>query len=131
MDIEVKVPAFSDTMKSGRITKWYVEEGQYVEKDSCLCDIGVNKVNFEVHSDYEGIITKIVCSAGTTVEPEDVIAIIAHSEEVKPSSTQKEIKQEYGYKEYDLAVIGADPGGYVAAIRAAKKGAKVALFERA
>ncbi|MEQ6360631.1 FAD-dependent oxidoreductase, partial [Thermoanaerobacter thermohydrosulfuricus] len=32
-------------------------------------------------------------------------------------------------KEYDLAVIGAGPGGYVAAIKAAKKGAKVALFE--
>ncbi|HHY80999.1 MAG TPA: dihydrolipoyl dehydrogenase [Thermoanaerobacter sp.] len=33
-------------------------------------------------------------------------------------------------KEYDLAVIGAGPGGYVAAIKAAKKGAKVALFEK-
>ncbi|HAA80124.1 MAG TPA: hypothetical protein DCE09_00425 [Thermoanaerobacter sp.] len=83
MDIEVKVPAFPDTMKSGRITKWYVEEGQYVEEDSCLCDIAVNKVNFEVYSNYEGIISKIVCPAGTTVEPGDVIAIIAHSEEVK------------------------------------------------
>ncbi|KUJ90167.1 MAG: dihydrolipoamide dehydrogenase, partial [Thermoanaerobacter thermocopriae] len=60
MDIEVKVPAFPDTMKSGRITKWYVEEGQYVEEDSCLCDIAVNKVNFEVYSNYEGIISKIV-----------------------------------------------------------------------
>lgn len=33
-------------------------------------------------------------------------------------------------KEYDLAVIGGGPGGYVAAIKAAKKGAKVALFEK-
>lgn len=31
---------------------------------------------------------------------------------------------------YDLAVIGAGPGGYVAAIRAAQLGAKVALLER-
>ncbi|ABY95612.1 MULTISPECIES: dihydrolipoyl dehydrogenase [Thermoanaerobacter] len=128
MEIEIKIPALSDTMKSGRITKWYVEEGQYVEKDSCLCDIAVNKVNFEVYSDYEGIISKIVCPAGSTVEPGDVIAIVTQSEEVKPSATQKEIK--YEYKEYDLAVIGAGPGGYVAAIKAAKKGAKVALFEK-
>ena len=130
MDIEIKMPVLSDTMKSGRITKWYVEEGQYVEKGACLCDVAVNKMSFEVYSDYEGIISKIVCPAGTTVEPGDVIAIIVHSEEVKSSSTQKEIKQEYGYKEYDLAVIGAGPGGYVAAIKAAKKGAKVALFEK-
>ncbi|MFW9781202.1 MAG: dihydrolipoyl dehydrogenase [Candidatus Heimdallarchaeota archaeon] len=33
-------------------------------------------------------------------------------------------------KEYDLAVIGAGPGGYHAAIRAAQYGAKVALIEK-
>ncbi len=31
---------------------------------------------------------------------------------------------------YDLAVIGAGPGGYVAAIRAAQLGMRVALVER-
>ena len=31
---------------------------------------------------------------------------------------------------FDLAVIGAGPGGYVAAIHAAKSGLKVALVER-
>ena len=30
---------------------------------------------------------------------------------------------------YDIAVIGAGPGGYVAAIRAAQLGAKVVLIE--
>ena len=33
-------------------------------------------------------------------------------------------------KNFDLAVIGAGPGGYVAAIHAAKNGLKVALVER-
>jgi dihydrolipoamide dehydrogenase len=32
--------------------------------------------------------------------------------------------------EYDVAVIGAGPGGYVAAIRAAQRGAKVAIVEK-
>ncbi|MBN1399747.1 MAG: dihydrolipoyl dehydrogenase [Anaerolineae bacterium] len=31
---------------------------------------------------------------------------------------------------YDLAIIGAGPGGYVAAIRAAQRGARVALIEK-
>ena len=31
--------------------------------------------------------------------------------------------------QYDLVVVGAGPGGYVAAIRAAQLGMKVALFE--
>ncbi|MCF7851999.1 MAG: dihydrolipoyl dehydrogenase [Simkaniaceae bacterium] len=33
-------------------------------------------------------------------------------------------------KEFDIAVIGAGPGGYVAAIKAAQSGKKVALIER-
>ena len=33
--------------------------------------------------------------------------------------------------QYDLSVVGAGPGGYVAAIRAAQLGRKVALVERA
>ncbi|GAG12257.1 unnamed protein product, partial [marine sediment metagenome] len=32
--------------------------------------------------------------------------------------------------DYDIAIIGSGPGGYVAAIRAAQKGAKVALIEK-
>ena len=32
--------------------------------------------------------------------------------------------------QYDIAVIGAGPGGYVAAIRAAQYGLKVALIEK-
>ena len=31
---------------------------------------------------------------------------------------------------YDVVVIGAGPGGYVAAIRAAQRGAKTAVVER-
>ncbi|MFA6119502.1 MAG: dihydrolipoyl dehydrogenase [Parachlamydiales bacterium] len=34
------------------------------------------------------------------------------------------------YKNYDLAIIGAGPGGYTAAIRAAQLGFKVALIEK-
>ena len=33
-------------------------------------------------------------------------------------------------KEFDLVIIGGGPGGYVAAIRGAQEGAKVALVEK-
>ncbi|MGE0670833.1 MAG: FAD-dependent oxidoreductase, partial [Parachlamydiales bacterium] len=33
-------------------------------------------------------------------------------------------------KEFDIAVIGAGPGGYVAAIKAAQEGLKVCLIEK-
>ena len=39
-------------------------------------------------------------------------------------------KEEKPEKQYDIAIIGAGPGGYHAAIRAAQYGAKVALIEK-
>ena len=33
-------------------------------------------------------------------------------------------------KKYDIAILGAGPGGYVAAIRAAQLGAKIVLIEK-
>lgn len=129
MDIEVKVPMLSDKMKRGRIASWHVEEGQYIQKGVHLFDITVNKMNFKVYSDYQGMLTKIVCPTGSTVQPGDVVAVIAQVDDVQATAvSEKMIKQEY--KNYDVAIIGAGPGGYVAAIKAAKKGAKVALFEK-
>jgi len=40
------------------------------------------------------------------------------------------LKEETVEKQYDLVIIGAGPGGYHAAIRAAQYGAKVALIEK-
>lgn len=43
---------------------------------------------------------------------------------------QEQIKEGDGMKQYDLIVIGAGPGGYVAAIEASQLGKKVAVVER-
>jgi len=40
------------------------------------------------------------------------------------------LKEEVPKKQYDIIIIGAGPGGYHAAIRAAQYGAKVALIEK-
>ncbi|MDI3310434.1 MAG: dihydrolipoyl dehydrogenase [Thermoanaerobacterium sp.] len=131
MELEVKVPVLSDTINEGKITKWYISEGQFVKKGTCLCDISVGKMNFEVYSEYDGIISKIIFPAGSAVKSGDVISIISESKEVPQKSILENADMLYGgAKDYDLAVIGGGPGGYVAAIKAAKKGAKVALFEK-
>jgi dihydrolipoamide dehydrogenase len=46
-----------------------------------------------------------------------------------PAATAAPLPREHGY-DFDLAVLGAGPGGYTAAFRAADLGLKVALIER-
>jgi len=129
VDIEIKVPHLSENMESGKITQWHVTEGQNIEKGSVLCDVTVNKMSFEIYSDFKGILTKINFPAGSEVKPGDVVAVISQTDsKIEVSTVNKE--EVFEYKEYDVAVIGGGPGGYVAAIKAAKKGAKVALFEK-
>ncbi|WP_434654288.1 dihydrolipoyl dehydrogenase [Thermoanaerobacterium thermosaccharolyticum] len=131
MELEVKVPVLSDSMNEGKITKWHVSEGQSVKKGTSLCDIAIGKMNYEVYSEYDGVISKIIIPAGNTVKSGDVISIISKSEDDSQKSISDNADTFYNeVKDYDLAVIGGGPGGYVAAIKAAKKGAKVALFEK-
>lgn len=131
MNFEVKVPVLSDSISEGKLTKWHVKEGQEVKKGMLLCDIAAGKVNYEVYSEYDGIISKIICEAGSTVKFGDVISIISKYEGNPQKSVSDSIDTFHNeVKDYDLAVIGGGPGGYVAAIKAAKKGAKVALFEK-
>lgn len=48
----------------------------------------------------------------------------------RPSETSLSQGSASGSSQYDIAVLGGGPGGYVAAIRAAQLGAKVALVEK-
>ncbi len=49
---------------------------------------------------------------------------------VKKEAAKEKAKRPEGNFDFDLIVIGAGPGGYVAAIRAAQLGAKVAVVEK-
>jgi len=131
MNIEVKVPELPSGEKMGRIIKWHVKEGDFVKKGTSLCDIAAGKANVEVCAESDGIVDKIIVSTGDTVKAGDVISVISQVEKASNEPVPVHVlTANTGMKEYDVAVIGGGPGGYVAAIKAAKMGAKVALFEK-
>jgi dihydrolipoamide dehydrogenase len=51
-----------------------------------------------------------------------------HPPRLQPSEAA--IEKEFRVSDYDVAVIGGGPGGYVAALRAAQRGAKTCLVEK-
>jgi pyruvate dehydrogenase E1 component beta subunit len=65
MAIDIKMPALSPTMEEGTLSKWLVKEGDEVSSGDILAEIETDKATMEVESIDEGVVGKIIVSAGT------------------------------------------------------------------
>ncbi len=78
MSIELLMPALSPTMEKGNLAKWLKNEGDRIKSGDILAEIETDKATMEVEAVDEGILAKILVSAGTQDVPvNQVIAIIA------------------------------------------------------
>lgn len=153
MAIEVIMPKAGSEMVEGEIVKWFKQEGDEVKAGEPLLEIVTDKVNMEVEAEGTGTLLKILAQAGEVVPVVTTIAWIGNpgeaiptggstpaaatvveevAKEVLPASTPKveEVVKRERQGEFDVCVIGGGPAGYVAAIKAAQLGGKVALVEK-
>lgn len=128
---EITMPQMGESITTGTITGWRKKAGDAIEQEETLLDISTDKVESEIPSPYAGVVTKLLFAEGDVVEVGKAIAIIDDdmnaTAEQSPSDDKKVEPIEF---DYDVAVIGGGPGGYVAAIRASQLGKKVVLFEK-
>lgn len=149
----VLMPKLGMTMTDGRIVKWLKNEGDRVGKGDYIFEVETDKTTLEVDALSAGVLLKKYFNEGETVECDTEIAFIGEPgenipetstakktvsqiaapagivESVQKQPTQPLLADDAQY-DYDLAVIGGGPGGYVAAIRAAQLGAKTVLIEK-
>jgi pyruvate dehydrogenase E1 component beta subunit len=65
MAIQVLMPALSPTMTEGTIANWMKTEGEKVVSGDVLCEIETDKATMEVEAVDEGVLGKILITAGT------------------------------------------------------------------
>jgi 2-oxoglutarate dehydrogenase E2 component (dihydrolipoamide succinyltransferase) len=75
MTIEIKAPTFPESIADGTVANWHKQPGEAVKRDELIVDIETDKVVLEVVAPADGVITKIVKSAGDTVVSEEVIGL--------------------------------------------------------
>jgi dihydrolipoamide dehydrogenase len=153
----ILMPKLGMTMTDGKIIKWLKDEGDMIEKGDYIFEVETDKTSLEVDSLYTGILLKKYYGAGEDVPcnsemgyigktgeaipelqraaaaasvPTEKQSVSAPAAEPSKKVETKPLVVEEGSYDYDLIVIGAGPGGYVAAIRAAQLGAKVAIVEK-
>ncbi len=81
MAVNITMPKWGLTMKEGKISKWFKQEGDSVEKGEDLFEVETEKITNKVESTASGVLFQIVVTAGQTVPVATIVAIIAESGE--------------------------------------------------
>jgi pyruvate dehydrogenase E2 component (dihydrolipoyllysine-residue acetyltransferase) len=76
---EIVMPQMGESIFEGTITKWLKKVGDQVQKDEPLFEISTDKVDAEIPSPVDGVLTEIKTAEGATVEVNTVVAVIAGS----------------------------------------------------
>ncbi len=70
------MPQLGETVTEGTITKWYKAVGDQVARDEPLFEVSTDKVDSEVPSPAEGVLTAILVEEGDTVDVGVTLAVI-------------------------------------------------------
>jgi len=88
MATEILMPALSPTMEEGKLARWLVKEGDEINAGDVIAEIETDKATMEVEAVEEGLLARVLVSAGTEgVKVNTPIAVIAEEgEEVSIAS---------------------------------------------
>ncbi|HEV3106265.1 MAG TPA: dihydrolipoyl dehydrogenase [Trinickia sp.] len=153
--VEVKVPDIGD-FKDVDVIEVNIKPGDVIEKEQSLLTLESDKASMEVPSDVAGTVKEVRIKAGDKVS-EGIVVALVEAQEAAPAASAPQpaaakpaappaaaaaparapasAPQAGSYAgaadiECDMLVLGAGPGGYSAAFRAADLGMKTVLVER-
>ena len=147
--VEVKVPDIGD-FRDVAVIEVLVKPGDTVKAEQSLITVESDKASMEIPSSAAGVVKEMKVALGDKVSEGSVILLLeaasaaaeappqaaaapapAPSPAVAPTPAPVAASYAGGADvECDLLVLGAGPGGYSAAFRAADLGLKVVLVER-
>jgi dihydrolipoamide dehydrogenase len=145
--IEVKVPDIGD-FKDVAVIEIMVKAGETVAVDTGLIMVESDKASMEIPSSHGGLVKELKVKTGDKVSEGSTILVLEavgaaaaptpvtaspSSSPASPPTVPAPSAASYSGRadiECDMLVLGAGPGGYSAAFRAADLGMKTVLVER-
>ncbi len=73
---EIVMPKLGESIQEGTVTKWFVKEGDTIQEDDMLFEVATDKVDSEIPSPVEGVVSKILHPENSLVPVGEVVAII-------------------------------------------------------
>jgi len=93
MILEMKVPSPGESITEVEIATWFVEDGDYVEKDQAIAEVDSDKATLELPAEESGIIT-LKAEEGDAVEVGAVVCLIDTSAAKPEGSSQSAVSSE-------------------------------------
>ena len=78
---KIVMPKLGLTMKEGKLSKWYKEEGDPVKVGDKLFSVETDKITNDAEATQEGILRKIIVQAGAVVPTMEPVGIVAGADE--------------------------------------------------
>jgi dihydrolipoamide dehydrogenase len=131
MTQEIKVPDIGD-FKSVPVIEVLVKVGDAIKAEDPLIVLESDKATMEVPAPAAGVVAEIFVKVGDKVGEGALILTLAGEAKAEAPKTAPTAAPApaAGDLHAEVLVLGAGPGGYSAAFRAADLGAKVVLVER-
>ena len=76
MAIEIKAPAFPESVADGTVATWHKKPGEAVKRDELIVDIETDKVVMEVLAEADGVVGEIIKGEGETVLSGEVLGTL-------------------------------------------------------
>ena len=93
MSEKIVVPVLGESITEATVAKWLKKEGDHVEADEPIVELETDKVNLEVPSPIDGVLSEIVSKDGSTVEVGALLGSISQNGSA-PSPKQPKVKKE-------------------------------------
>ncbi len=150
-EVQVKVPDIGDFAEVA-VIEVLVKPGDTIKAEQSLITVESDKASMEIPSSHAGVVKSLAVKVGDKVSEGSVVLTVEAAEgaaaapapapaapaaapaaKQAPAPAAAAVASTYSGSvdvECDLLVLGAGPGGYSAAFRAADLGLKVVLVER-
>ncbi|PZN31986.1 MAG: dihydrolipoyl dehydrogenase [Proteobacteria bacterium] len=144
---EIRVPDIGD-FQDVEIIDVLVKPGDRIEPETALITLETEKATMDVPAPMGGVVESVAVKTGDRVSKDSLIltlAVSGQAEAAAPAASQAAPAPQPAPAaasatvapaptpssyDFDIVVLGAGPGGYTAAFRAADLGMKVGLVER-
>jgi 2-oxoglutarate dehydrogenase E2 component (dihydrolipoamide succinyltransferase) len=80
MSEKILVPVLGESITEATVAKWLKKEGDTVEADEAIVELETDKVNLEVPSPIDGVLSEINSTDGETVEVGALLGTISQNE---------------------------------------------------
>lgn len=78
--IEFKMPLIGEGITEVEVLSWLIQEGEQVEEDDAVMEVGTDKVTAEVPAPLTGLLTKHVAQAGEMIAIDGLLGYIQSSD---------------------------------------------------